>query len=322
MSETTTTAPAATTSAPDASIDAAQIAQPVGNAPEAEGSTTEVTPGAPPKDGKVTDVKKDANPENPEKPYTIRVSGKNYNVSLEEALTLAQKGVGADAKFGEATRMRQQAEQVIHLLKTNPMAILNNPNLGLDFKKLAQDFLEKEINREMMTPAERELAEIKEKLAAAENEKKTLAEKESAEREKQLVDHYSAEYEKDIQTTLASSGLPKTRGTVKRLAYYMQKGLERGVELKAGDVVDLVRADYIQEHNELYGNTDGDTLLKMFGDPIIKKLMEANLKRVKGGGNVPTPSMKTNPSNVAPSSEQKMDKDEWRKNLDAHVSKL
>lgn len=315
MENTTTVAPAPTTAVADAPIKTADVKPAAAN----------VSQDTPPADGKVTgEIKKDANPDNPEKPYKIKVNGKEYNVSLEEALKLAQKGVGADHRFNEAYKLKQQAEQIIHTLKTDPMSILLNPNLGVDFKKLAQEYLAKEIEREMMSPEQRELYETKEKLRQAEEEKKSLAEKEDQARMSKLVEHYSSEYEKDIQATLQTSGLPKTRGTVKRLAYYMQKGLERGVELKAADVIDLVRADYIQEHNELYGSADGDTLLKLFGDPVLKKLMEANLKKVKSGG-VPTPTAKPKSGDepaILSTPIKKLDKDEWRRELDDHVARL
>jgi hypothetical protein len=317
MENTTTVAPASTTTTPAAPIttEAAEI-KPV----NVEAGKTET----PPEGGKVTgEIKKETNPDNPDKPYKIKVDGKEYNVGLEEALKLAQKGVGADKKFNEAFRLKQQAEQFIHQLKTDPMSILMNPNLGFDFKKMAQDYLAKEIEKEMMTPEQRELYDTKEKLRQIEDEKKQGEEKASQERMQQLVSHYSTEYEKDIQSALQTSGLPKTRGTVKRIAYYMQKGLERGVELKAGDVIDLVRTDYIQEHNELYGSTDGDTLIKMFGDQTLKKLMEANLKKMKGGGNLtPPPTSKKSDPEILSVPTKKMDKDEWRAELDKHVAGL
>ena len=316
--ENTITAPAPTTPATTpAPITTPDVKQPVGSDAKApEGAT-------PPEGGKVTgEIKKDAHPDDPGKPYKIKVDGKEYNVSIEEALKLAQKGVGADRKFNEAYKLRQQAEQFIHQLKTDPMSILMNPNLGFNFKQMAQDFLAKEIEKEMMSPEQRELFETKEKIRQLEEEKKGAAEKESEARMQQLVSHYSTEYEKDIQSALQTSGLPKTRGTVKRLAYYMQKGLERGVELKAGDVIDLVRADYIQEHNELYGATDGDTLLKMFGDQTLKKIMEANLKKVKGGDSLPPTRTKSEGPAILSTPTKRMDKDEWREQLDKHVSQL
>lgn len=269
--------------------------------------------------------KKESTSQDPNKPHKIKVDGKEYFLSTEEALTLAQKGYGADKRFNEAHKIKQSTEQFIHLLKTDPMSILLNPNIGIDFKRLAQDYLKKELDKEMLTPEQRELMEVKEKLKLAEEEKKSLSEKESKERENKLVQHYSAEYEKDIIGALQNSGLPKTRGTVKRMAYYMQKGLEQGVELKAVDVVDLVKSDYIQEHNELYGSTDGDTLLKLFGDPTIKKILEANLKKIKGesSAHVPTSSKPgEGEQKKIPAQSLKLEKDEWRKQLDERVNSL
>lgn len=321
MAETITAPPAAPTPAPVAPTNAQP--KPGQTAPPAAPVKLEVIGGEKPgatkeTPGKEGEIKKDPDAANLEKPYKIKVNGKEYALTLEEALTLAQKGVGADKKFNEAHKIKTQAEQFIHLLKTDPMAILNNPNIGFDFKKAAQDFLAKEIDLEMMTPEQRELHDLKEKLKASEDDKKKQAETEHQEKMERLVAHYSTEYEKDITSTLQTAGLPKTRGTVKRIAYYMDQGLRRGVPLKAADVVDLVRSDIIQEHNELYGAADGDTLLKMFGDPTIKKLMEANLKRIQGGAPV-TPTQPSAPASSQPV--EKLSKDEWRKQLDAKVAR-
>jgi len=315
--ETTIVAPAAPAATPTAPTEpGSSVKQPVGT------ETKSPAPAAP-AEGKAPEIKKEANPDDPERPFVVKADGKEYHLTKEEAIQLASKGIGADRKFGEAAKMRQQFEDFVHVLKTDPMSILQNPNLGLDFKRLAQDYLAKEIEKEMMSPEQRELLETKEKIKQMEDEKKKGEEKANQDRMQQLVQHYSTEYEKDIQTALQTSGLPKTRGTVKRLAYYMQKGLERGVNLKAGDVIDLVRSDYIQEHNELYGSADGETLLKLFADPVLKKLNEANLKKVKGGDAMsPTLAKKPGTPDILSVPTKKMDKDEWRAELDRHVNQL
>jgi len=314
--ETTITAPAPSApTAPATTEPGSDVKQPVGNETKAAPASA-----AKPAEG---EIKKETAPADPERPFVFKLEGKEYHLTKDEAERLASKGIGADKKFGEAAKMRQQFEDFVHVLKTDPMSILQNPNLGLDFKRLAQDYLAKEIEKEMMSPEQRELLETKEKIKQMEDEKKKGEEKANQERMQQLVQHYSGEYEKDIQSVLQTSGLPKTRGTVKRLAYYMQKGLERGVELKAGDVIDLVRSDYIQEHNELYGSANGETLLKLFADPVLKKLMEANLKKVKGGDAMsPTLAKKPGTPDILSVPTKKMDKDEWRAELDRHVNQL
>jgi hypothetical protein len=319
MSDTNAVESAATQApAETPTVETNDIPQPVGNDSQ---SPTTGSNDTPPKEG---EIKKESSPDNPEKPFVLKVNGKEIHVSTrEEAVKLMQKGINADQRQNEAFRMKQQVETFIHTLKTDPLKILNDPNLGLDMKKLAQEFLAKEIEKEMMTPEQRENLELREKIRQAEEDKKSSSEKEHQERMQKLVEHYNVELEKDIISTLQSSGLPNTRGTVRRIAYYMQKGLERGVELKASEVIDYVRKDIIQEHNELYGASDGDTLLKMFSEPVMKKLLEANLRKVKGGDVAKIPTQQPKDQNAVSSNQpEKMDKEEWRKKLDAHVAAL
>ncbi len=277
----------------------------------------------PPAGGEVEGVKKEENPANPDKPYKVKVEGKEYNMSLDDLQRYASKGIGLEKKLQAASRKGDQADKFFQLLKENPMAILTNPNIGLDFKKLAQEFLLAEIEKEKLSPEQRELLETKELLKAAEMDKKTAQEKIEKSRMDALVQHHSEQIEKDITTTLETSGLPKTRSTVKRIAYYMEQGLTRGVPLQAKDVVDLVRADYQREILELFSTADGDTMSKMLGDPIIKKLMDAQLKKINGGQTPPPkPPIEPTTPGRAPDGTftKKMERDEWRAHMDRMVA--
>lgn len=319
MSDTATVAaPQAPASAPAPTTNAAEVKT---------GGEKEVKTGVPTppvkeegkKEGgsslKEVEIKKESNPDNPEKPFVIKVDGKEVHLSKEDVIRWAQKGMGVDRKLSEARKKVEVAETFIRLLRENPEAILMNPQImGQErFQKLAQDYLHKQIQKEMMTPEQRELAELKEKLAQEEAAKKELESKTANERMKALTERYNQQYEKDISDTLATSGLPKTRATVKRIAYYLSEGLKRGVELKAADVIDLVRADYTNEIKELYGSLDGDTLAQFLGDENIKKIREAELKKLNPATGRPEVKPAAPVSNEPP---KKMTKEEWRAEMD------
>lgn len=272
----------------------------------------------PPAGGEIEGVKKEENPANPEKPYRIKVEGKEYSLSLDELQRYAQKGFGSEKKFQEASKYRQQAENLIRALRENPRNPLLWKALGKDFKQVAQEALLEEIEREKLTPAERELAEAKEKLRQMEEDKKTEEQKAQEAQMSNLVKHYNEQYDKDITDALSGSQLPKTPSTVKRMAYYLAQGLKNDLQLKAADVVEFVRKDYMNDIASLFGSTDADAMANFLGEENLKKIREWDLKRL----NLPTPPGAPEvPAAPVGGERPKLSKDEWRARLDQKIGK-
>lgn len=323
MPDTIVAPPAAAPAAPaaPAAIDPKPIdggAAPAAAAKPGAPATPAPAGAKPPAGAAVTDVKKEANPDNPDKPYKIVADGKEYNVSLDELQKLASKGIGAEKKFSEAARTRQQVDGFLKLLKEDPMKVLMDPKLGLNFRELAQQFLLKEIEKEAMTPEQRELAEAKVKLAEAEEEKKTAKQKEDEAVMTRLTAEATANYEKDIIGAIEAEKLPKTRGIVRRIAYYLDQGLRRGVELNAKDVVPFVRKELNAEIIEMFNVVDGNTLAEILGDGNVKKLNEALLTKMKQPGGAPVKSAPAGSGSPAASEPvKKLSKTEWRKEMEA-----
>lgn len=263
-------------------------------------------------------VRKEENPVDPAKPYKVKAYGKEVSMSLEELQKYAEKGLGADKKFNEAFRKSQQAEQFLRLLKENPRKVLADPSIGIDVKKFSEEILLEHIQREEMTPEQRELHETKEKMRQYEEEKKALEKQQADAQMQALVEHHSGVLEKDITSTLQTSGLPKTPQTVQRMAYYMSEGLKRGVELKAADVVDLVRNDYVQMMNTFFSQSDGDALIKLLGDMNVKKINETLIRKM----NPTQPAQVAPPTPVVPAQpKEKMSRDEWREMMESKFGK-
>jgi len=275
------------------------------------------------KDIKDAGIKKDPNAADPNKPYTLKVNGKMVNVTLDQALQFAQKGVGADQKFKEAATMRQQSELLVKLLREDPMSILTDPRLGLDFKKLATEYISKEIERETLTPEQRDAEDTKAKLSKLEAERKQELEQRTQAEQQQLIKYYEEENTKDVMETLETSGLPKSDYTVKRLAHYMlsayneylRTGDKRFENVKAKDVVELVRRDYMNDVKSLFSSSDGDVLEKMLGEDTVKKLMAAQLKKVPSR-NKPPAQLDAEVKPLEP--KQKMTISEYRDYLSTH----
>lgn len=253
---------------------------------------------------------------NAPKLYTVKVNGEDVQVTEEELIGSYQVRKASDAKFQEAAAARKQAEEFIHLLKTDPRKVLTNPTLGLDVRKFAEDFLVEQLQEEMMDPKDRELMQARKQLEEYENEKKRKEQEAQEAEALELRNKYTEEYQTSIVDALSSSGLPKTEHTVKRMAYYMHQGLKRGYNLGAGDVVDLVKQDYINEQKSMYGQLDGDSLVELLGPEVADKIRKHDVSKVtkKRPPTVP----QTQPTSKSPREKpsKKITKDDWKAKLE------
>lgn len=253
-----------------------------------------------------------------ERKFKVKINGAEQEVSEKELLEGYSTRRAADEKFREAAMTRKQAEDFIRLLKEDPAKVLTDPRLGIDARKWAEEFLLKQLEDEMLDPREKELRKYKQQLEEYEAQKK--AEKEAVEQARvaELQAKYTEEYTKDITSALDSSGLPKTEHTVKRMAYYMHQALKRGMDLKAGDVVELVKQDYISEQRALYGSLDGDMLLQLIGPDIADKIRKYDVAKVKNpNANAKTPEKQPEPNQERKQSKKpSMSRDEWREKMD------
>ena len=211
----------------------------------------------------------------------LKVKGKEIEVDDAKYQEYAQKGAAATETWQEAARMKREAESFIHKLKNNPMEVLLDPNLGLDFRKIAEEYIWDQIQDEQLSPQEkaaRDRDRELEKYKKADEERKG---QEEARKKQELHAHYAADYDKQISSALSKSGLPKTTGTVRRMTDYMLHDVRAGISRDPSEYIEQVRQDYISDIQELFGQTDGDTLLKLMGDGTAKKLRESDLKRLK-----------------------------------------
>ena len=251
------------------------------------------------------------------KKYKVKVDGEDLDVSEDELLSNYQLRKASDKRFQEGMQARKQAEEFIRLLKTDPTKVLSHPSVGLDAKKWAEEYLINEMQREMMTPEQRQMEEYKSKLAKYEEQEQMTKKQQEEAQQAQIRQKYTDDYNKQIVGALDSSGLPKTEFTVQRMIHYMAKALENNYEVGANDVVDLVRRDYINDTKSLYSGLDADALIQILGDDVASKIRKADLNKIRNPqrGKVPSNAgIDTNPSTGGKS--EKLSKDEWREMLE------
>ncbi len=245
------------------------------------------------------------------KKYKVKVNDVEQEIDEKELLSGYQTRKASDEKFREASELKKQAIEFVKLLKTNPIEVL--AKAGHNVREIAEKYLMEQLQEETLTPEQKELKTARAKLKEIEDQKKAKEDEESLNQQTQLKEKYTKDYSTQILTALESSGLPKNEFSVKRMAYYMHESLKRGFDLKAIDVVELVKQDYIAEQKSLFSGLDEDTLIKILGDDVAAKLRKADLKKLKGNQNYNNNKNNTSP---APQKSKKMSMDEFRAKLD------
>ncbi len=242
----------------------------------------------------------------------LKIDGKEEELPEDEVIRLAQLGKASNKRFEEAKAMRTQAEQFLAMLKKDPKSVLSDPRIGIDLKKFAEQVVWEHIEEQSLSPEQKRARDVErelEKYKSQEEERK----KTEAERQMQaLHERYAADYDRKISTALASSGLPKTPATVKRMAEYLYSAVQNGYDLEPSDLVEQVRKDYLDDIKQLFGQTEGDQLLAFLGEDVAKKLRSHDLKRLKATTGAVVKENKPQSSSKPEAAPKKLNGADWR----------
>lgn len=217
------------------------------------------------------------------KRHKLKVDNEELEVDEEELKRGYAHNKAASKRMEEAAAMRKQAEQAFAMLKDPAQLrkLLEDPRVGVDFRKLAEDYVWEQLQEEALTPEQKKQKDIERELEKYRNSEKERAATSEREEAEKLQQKYSDEYERTIIQALDQGGIPKTRGAVRRMAQYLQLAVANNLEVSPADLVARVRQDLIEEHQSMYGEGDPTTLLSILGEDLAKKIREADLKRLK-----------------------------------------
>lgn len=209
----------------------------------------------------------------------LKIDGQDLEMPESEVIALAQQGKSANKRFQEAALAKRQAEELVSYMKSNPKEVLQK--LGIDVRKLSEDTLMEIINQEKMSPEQRKASENETKLKKYEADEKARVDKDRNDKMAALEQTQMQNYDQTFVKALAETGLPKTAYTVKRMAELTLVAVKKGLDLDATQLAKIVKEDYENEHKMLYGQSDGETLLRILGKEGVKKLSKAQLAQYK-----------------------------------------
>jgi hypothetical protein len=262
--------------APIAAPEAAAPAEPNSQQPQ-EGAAPQP---AGPKLSRKIKLKIDGEEFDEELPFDYDESDAKQVDYLKRQLQLSKV---ANKRMNESAMTKKQAEQFIQALQNDPMRVLSNPKLMGEekFQKIAEEFLAKKLQDQMLSPEEKKHRDMEERLRQYEDQEKTNKEKAEQEQMQALQAHYQESYTKTITQALDTSNLPKNPYTVKRMAQLLQQNIKHGLELEPSHLAQLVREDYQKELASLISTSNPEQIIAMFGEETVNKLRKHDLEKLK-----------------------------------------
>lgn len=250
----------------------------------------------------------------------LKVDGRDEELDESEVVRWAQMGRSAQKRFQEAAQARKQAEDFIRMLKEDPVSVMTNPAVGIDPRKFAEEYLSKELQKETLSPEQKRIRDLEDKLRKHDEDLKKAEEQSKKAEFQKLQEHYKQDFDKKFTDALQGSGLPKSPKTIQRMADYMVMALKNNLDVEPSHVVELVRQDYISEIQDLFSQTDGDKLLKILGDGVANKIRKADLARLRSSQQQPISQPTPTQEFVAEDKPKKvMNVFEWRAEIDKRV---
>ena len=239
------------------------------------------------------------------KKFDLKVNNKTKSVELDlnndsEIQKYLEKALGADEKFQEAASIRKQMEGLINELKTNPIALLKHPELGIDLMKLAEEVMSQELEELQLTPEQKRIRELESALKEREEKEKKAQEERDAMNKAKLEQEAAISLNEDIIDALQNSTLPKSPFVVRRIVDTLLSAMEEGhTDVKVKDIIPFVEQTILGDLNQLFESAPDDTFDKVMESVIGKKNLDKyRKKQVTKVKSAPKPVIKQN--NAAP----------------------
>ena len=232
-------------------------------------------------------VKAPEPPKVPEPPrrHKVKVDAEEIEVDEDELKRGYAHAKAANKRFEEGAKFRKQAEDFVETLRADPLSILTNPKLGINFKDIAIKFLAEDIKKETNPEGwakEQEDQTLRQKAKAYEDWQAKQAEDSRNAELNHLEQHYAKEYDIKLTEVLNGSGLPKTTGVVKRAAELMQIAVQKGYEPDLPAIIRHIREEYQGDIKALIGSLSGQEMIALFGEDTANKIRKADLARLRG----------------------------------------
>lgn len=225
------------------------------------------------------------------KKLKLKVDGEEFDEELpfevdEEHAAYLQKQLQlakmAQKRASEKASIEKEAEEFFNLLRSNPRAILENPNLGIDLKKFVNDYINEELENAKKSPEqlekERLIKELAEERRLREQEKKEIEEQ----RLKELTTREYERFEASMEAAFAKNpDLPKSPFVVEKISQYMLAAIDAGIPASVEEVVPYVKQELRAQLSQLTGSLPDELVEEIMGGDRITNIYKKKAAAAK-----------------------------------------
>ncbi len=229
------------------------------------------------------------------------VDGKEYWLTTDQAKAYAQKGIAFEPKVSQLGHLQNEVNQLlrdlqdpsiaIKKLKYAPKAVieaaLNSGQMGPDVEEFIGNWYWKNVvERERMTPEQREIADIRKKNQEFESREAFARDMAIKQENQRRIDMAMSQIKAQISESMKASGLP-TYDTplgammARRVADVMRLGYFQRQTITPTQAIEKVKDEMKQIQSAYYDILDEDTLVKELGEVNAKKIQKYFLKVAK-----------------------------------------
>lgn len=231
------------------------------------------------------------------------VDGKDRWLSPEQAKAYVQKGLSFEPKISELGRLQQETAQFLQTLKDSPEKILFNPKLGLSPDQVlarimgstkvndqikdivGKWYYQNVVEKEAMSPEQREHSEMKSKLAEYEEmNQRQQAEFQQRENDAKVQTALNS-IKAQISEAMSEAGVPLDSkiapSLARRVAQVMQMAYKQGKSVTPKEAMAKVKAEIHEYQKSYYDMLDEDKLVEQIGKDNAEKVRKYFLKQVK-----------------------------------------
>ncbi len=231
--------------------------------------------------------------------HKIKWGDQEKEVTVDEAVQLAQKAWGIEEKAKTVAQKANQVENILNMIQSDYKGFVKQClAAGIpkeNVQKLATDILYEQIRLNSLSPEQKELEELKAQQAETQAaEKAKREEMEKAEMDKKTQD-WAIKFENELKTALEKKQLPMSRLTLALTAQYIDAGLAEKKDLTVEQVLPFVLRDLKNIHVSTMGSLDGEALLEYIGEELSNKISAARVARYKKGQTQPPAPKKAEP---------------------------
>jgi hypothetical protein len=227
------------------------------------------------------------------KKFKLKVDGEEFEDEIdlndeEELKKRLQLAKVSQKRMQETATERKRrmefeksAEDFLTLLKTNPRAILSDPQIGIDLKKLATEILDEEIEQSKKSPEQRKIEELQKELENRMKKEKDEDERRKTDEMKRLEEEAFNRIDTGITEAIKEFGLPKKPYVLAKFADALMLAHKHDIDLDPKDVAPLIKRQIIEDIQELMGAAPDEVIEDLLGKDVMGRMRKRNLAKAR-----------------------------------------